>query len=162
MPDGTFSFAGVTPGDYRLKVETRGLKSYIKSARFGAVDALNPPFRIDGPGQFDIVIGINSGSLEAVALDEKQNPFPDATVVLVPDPPRRERFDLYAAGADASGRVRLSGLAPGDYKVFAWDDVQADAWQDPDFIRRYEDRGKPVHISEGSNELIQLNVLKGR
>src|SRR5262249_7655133 len=98
MPDGTFTLGGVTPGDYRLKVETRGLKGYIKSALFGAVDALNPPFHIDGPGQFDLVIGISSGSLEAVALDEKQNPFPDATVVLVPDPPRRERFDLYAAG----------------------------------------------------------------
>jgi uncharacterized surface anchored protein len=162
LPDGTFTFSGVTPGDYRLKVETRGLTGYIKSARFGGIDALNPPFRIDGPGQFDIVIGLNSGSLEAVALDEKQQPFPDATVVLIPDPPRRERFDLYAASSGATGRVRLTGLAPGDYKLFAWDDVQADAWQDPEFIRRYEDRGKPIHVSEGSAESVQLNVLNGR
>jgi hypothetical protein len=160
-PDGTFAFSGVTPGDYRLKVETRGFKGYIKSARFGGVDALNPPFRIDGPGQIDIVIGLTAGSLEAVALDETQKVFPDATVVLIPDPPRRERFDLYAAAAGPSGRVRFTGLAPGDYKLFAWDDVPADAWQDPDFIRAFEDRGRPVHITEGSNETIQLNVLKG-
>jgi hypothetical protein len=90
-------------------------------------------------------------------------PFYDATVVLVPDPPRRQRFDLYyAEGSNATGRARFAGVAPGDYKMFAWDDVPGDSWQDPDFIRPYEDRGKPVHVSEGSSENVELRVLPGR
>ena len=59
--DGTFTLAGVTPGDYRLRVSTAGSKGYVKFARFGAADALNPPFRIDGPGQLDVVISSLSG-----------------------------------------------------------------------------------------------------
>jgi hypothetical protein len=160
-PDGTFTLAAVTPGEYRLKVGTGRFGGYIKSARYGAVDALNPPFRIDGPGQFEIVVGPNSGALDAVVVDDAQKPSPGATVVLVPDPPRRQRFDLFdAVASDSSGRVRFENLAPGDYKVFAWDDVPADAWQDPDFLRVYESRGKSVHISEGSREGIELRLIR--
>jgi protocatechuate 3,4-dioxygenase beta subunit len=160
-PDGTFTLTGVTPGDYRLSVNAGGLKGYLKTARYGALDALNPPFRIDGPGQLEIAISLHSGSLDAVVLDDNQKPFPGATVVLVPDPPRRQRFDLYdAAAAGREGRIRFEGLAPGDYRIFAWDDVPTDAWQDPDFLRLYEDRGRPVRINEGSNDSVDLKLLR--
>jgi len=151
--------AGVTPGDYRLKVSTGG-NGYVKSARFGSIDALNPPFRIDGPGQFDIVIGLNSGTVDATVLDNKQKPVDHSTVVLVPDPPSRQRFDLYyAAETDESGLARFVSVAPGDYKVFAWDDVPSDAWQDPDFIRGYEAQGESIHVNEGSTQNLQLRLI---
>jgi len=158
--DGTFTFTDVTPGDYQLKVNTAGLKGYIKSARFGAIDALDPPFHIGGPGQFDIIIGVNAGSLDGTVFEDSQTPFPGATAVLVPDPPRRRRFDLYyPSSSDTSGRLHLDGVAPGDYRLFAWQDVPADAWQDPDFLRLYEDRGRPVHIGEGSRERVELRLI---
>ena len=161
--DGTFSLSGVTPGDYQIKVGLAGFRGYIKSARYGAVDALNPPFHIDVAGQLEIVISPDAGSLDGIVLDDMQKPFPDATVVLVPDPPRRQRFDLfYAAGSDASGRLHLDSVAPGDYRMFAWDDVPADAWQDPDFLRQYEDRGKPVRISEGTKQILELRLIPRR
>jgi hypothetical protein len=150
----------VTPGDYQIKVGLAGLGGYIKSARYGAADALNPPFHIDTAGQLDILVSMNAGSLDGIVLDNTQKPFQDATVVLVPDAPRRQRFDLYhAVGSDASGRFRLNGLAPGNYRIFAWDDVPADAWQDPDFLRTYEDRGRPVAITEGSNQNLELRLI---
>jgi len=158
--DGSFTFGSVTPGDYRLKVSASGLQGYIKSARFGAIDALNPPFPISGPGQFEIVIGLNAGSLDAGIFDDLQKPVSEATVVLVPDAPRRQRFDLYYVdGSDASGRAHFDGLAPGDYRIFAWEDVPADAWQDQDFLRRYEDRSLPIRIREGGRETIDLRLI---
>jgi hypothetical protein len=159
-PDGTFTLTGVTPGDYRLKVSTGGLNGYIKSARYGAVDALNPPLHIDTSGQLEIAVSLNSGSLDAVVLDDAQRPFAEATVALIPDSPRRQHFNLYyAAGSDASGRVHFDGVAPGSYRAFAWDDVPADAWQDPDYMRPYEDRGKAVRVTEGSKENIELRLI---
>jgi hypothetical protein len=159
-PDGTFTLSGVTPGDYQLKVSA-GSMAYVKSARFGGIDALNPPFHIDaGAGQLDIVVSLNSGTLDAVVFDDKQNPIPGATIVLVPEPPRRDRGDLYdATGTDATGHAHLTGIAPGDYRVFAWDDIPADAWQDSDFIRPYESRGKLVHVFEGNSDTVQLDLI---
>ena len=161
--DGTFTLTGVTPGEYRLTVNPRGMGGYVKYARYGSIDALNPPFHISGPGQLDIVISPNAGSVDAVIRIDANKTFPDATVALVPDPPRRQRFDLYyAAATDDSGRVHLDTVAPGDYRIFAWDDVPADSWQDPDFIRTYEHLGKPVRIIEGTREHVELDLIEAR
>jgi protocatechuate 3,4-dioxygenase beta subunit len=158
--DGAYTFDGVTPGDYRFKVSGGRMKSYIKSARFGAIDALNPPFHIDGPGEFDVILSPNAGWIDAIVTNNEGKASSDATVVIVPDPPRRQRFDLYyVAGSDPNGRLHLDGIAPGDYKVFAWDDVPGDAWQDADFMRAYEDRGKPVHITEGGSASVELQLI---
>lgn len=158
--DGTFSMAGITPGDYELKVNA-GPNAYLKSARFGGTDASNPPFHIDaGAGELDVVISSDSGSVDAVVFDDKQNPIPDATIVLIPEPPRRNRADLYdALGTDALGHAHLTGIAPGDYRIFAWDDIPADAWQDSDFIRPYESRGKLIHVGEGNTGSVQLELI---
>ena len=86
----------------------------------------------------------------------------DATIVVVPDPPRRQRFDLYYVAGSPNGRLHLDGIAPGDYKVFAWDDVPGDAWQDADFMRAYEDRGKPVHITERGSTNVELRLIPRR
>jgi protocatechuate 3,4-dioxygenase beta subunit len=160
--DGVFTFDGVTPGEYGLKVSVSGgrTKAYIKSARFGAIDALNPPFHIDGPGEFDVILSPNAGWIDAIVTNNEGKVSSDATIVVVPDPPRRQRFDMYyVAGSDPNGRLHLDGIAPGDYKVFAWDDVPGDAWQDADFIRAYEDRGKPVHIREGGSDNVDLRLI---
>ena len=53
-------------------------------------------------------------------------------MVLVPSEPRRERSDLYKIGtSNESGTVHFSSVAPGDYKVFAWDNVPVDAGSMP-------------------------------
>ena len=49
---------------------------------------------------------------------------------------------------------------PGEYKAFAWDYVPRGAWQDSNFMRMYEDLGKPVHIRPGNNELIDLKLIR--
>jgi hypothetical protein len=160
---GTFSLNGVTPGDYQLRVRVNGMNGYVKSARLGAVDALNPPFRVDTVAPLEIVIAVNAGSVDGTVVDEKGQPYPDATIVLVPDAPRRQRFDLYyAGGSNTSGQLHFASVAPGDYRAFAWEDIPSDAWQDPDFIRPYESRGTPVHLSEGSRENVVLKVIPAR
>ena len=53
----------------------------------------------------------------------------------------------------------MQGITPGDYKLFAWENVEAGAWQNPDFIQGYENAGRPIRINEGSNESLQLPVI---
>lgn len=68
-------------------------------------------------------------------------------------------FPAGAKGTDSAGRAQLTDIAPGDYRIFAWDEIPADAWQDPDFIRPYESRGKLVHVSEGQISGVQLELI---
>ncbi|HLH31514.1 MAG TPA: carboxypeptidase regulatory-like domain-containing protein [Terriglobia bacterium] len=158
--NGVFTFNGVTPGDYEVRVRLNGIRGYVKSVRFGAGNAGNGPFRISTNAPLEVLLSLNAASLDGSVVDNDQKPYDDATVVLVPDPPQRQRLDLYyVTGTDRSGQFHLTGIAPGDYHLFAWDDVPSDAWQDPDFLRLYESRGKPVHADEGSQENFQLTVI---
>jgi hypothetical protein len=55
-----------------------------------------------------------------VARTPKGEPFPEASVALLPDPPHRERTALYGTCmADASGVCTLHGIASGEYHVLA-------------------------------------------
>jgi hypothetical protein len=40
----------------------------------------------------------------------------------------------------------MKGMPPGNYQLFAWDDVEPDAWFDPDFLRPIESRAASVKL----------------
>lgn len=163
--DGSFTANAPVAGLYRIQANGLPRNAYIKEARLGGSEVLNSGLRIDGApqGELDIVIGLNPGMFDAVVLDDRQELQTNVTVVLVPDPARRQRSDAYEnAFTGDSGRAHIEGVVPGDYKAFAWEDVEGGAWQDPDFIRKFEDRGKPVRILEGGVVSTELRVIKAQ
>jgi hypothetical protein len=95
-----------------------------------------------------------------MVVDNQQRPVPDTSVVVVPDSQRGLRSDLYrTASTDHSGRVHLEGISPGEYWIFAWEDVEDGAWQDRDFLRMYEDRATVVHLTDSAKENLVLRVI---
>jgi hypothetical protein len=36
----------------------------------------------------------------------------------------------------------LRGIAPGDDKLFSWEELESDAWQDPDFLKPFKNQGE--------------------
>ncbi len=162
---GSFVLRNLAPGDYQFQITTavqsEGAKPlYVKSARLGLADVTGG-LHIDTNtrDQLQIVLTTDSGAVEGAAIDSSGGPAANATVVLIPSVARK-RFDLYQSvvtGAD--GHFRFPGLPPGDYKLFAWDDVETGAWQDPDFIRAFESKGQLVHIAGKSEQNVQLTVI---
>jgi hypothetical protein len=63
------------------------------------------------------------------------------------------------ATTDEAGQFLMESLPPGDYRVFAWENVANREWQDPDFVRSYEDRGRAVRITEGARAYAELNSI---
>jgi hypothetical protein len=160
--DGTFSITGVTAGTYRLTVAGLPRNMYIKTARFAGVDVYSNGLRIEGDprGQIEIVLGSTPGALDAVALDDKQMPEPGVTLALVPDPSQVKRIDMYRnATSDASGKVRWENVIPGDYRIYAWEDIENGAWADPEFMRNYDGRGTAVHIDDRGRATVNVKVI---
>jgi hypothetical protein len=76
---------------------------------------------------------------------------------LVPDEPQRQRFDLYrSAITDAAGKYQINAIPPGNYKLFAWEDIEPLSWYDNALIRTYEDLGKAVIVVEGSARTVDV------
>jgi uncharacterized surface anchored protein len=54
--------------------------------------------------------------------------------VLVPELSQRDNSQKYkTASTDQYGHFDLHGIAPGDYKLFSWVEVEMGAWEDPEF-----------------------------
>jgi hypothetical protein len=176
QPDGTFTLQSVGAGDYHVYVSPllnpfqwgaaavpqQLQNTYVKSIRVGGIDVLNDglPVPASGsPGNLEIVLG-NGGRLDGQASNENHAPMSNVTVVLVPDPALRRRTDLYrTVNTDISGRFRMQGVPPGNYKAFAWEQVDRDIWQNPEFMTSVEGRGMAVNIREGSELTVDLTTI---
>jgi hypothetical protein len=85
----------------------------------------------------------------------------NATVVLVPDPGRRNQRPLYRSVRAANGSFYFDKVPPGEYKVFAWSEDTVEnggPWQDPEYLRIYEDRATPVRIEPGVKTVLNRPI----
>jgi hypothetical protein len=158
----SFTIEKILPGDFRVTLLGLAPDGYIKSMRMGNADVLNDGLHIFGAPEsaLEIVIGANAGRIDGSVVNTRNEPLSNRTVVLVPDFRLRQRSDLYkVVSTDSTGRFRMQGITPGDYKLFAWENVEPGAWQNPGFIQGYENAGHPIRINEGSNESLQLPVI---
>jgi len=172
--NGSFILEDVTIGPYRVEVSPilktppnlfvppSLERAYVKSVRLAGRDVLNGGLRLESPtnGPIEVVISANGGSLSGQVLDSRGKPVPHVITVLVPNAPRRSRGDLYKyVATDDVGRYQLNGVAPGDYKLFAWERVEEGAWQDPQFLKLFEALGSAVRISEGSRGTADTKLI---
>jgi hypothetical protein len=158
----TPEFDDVGPGDYHLALSGAG-PGYFKSARLGTADILIDGLHLDRQpeDQLEIVIARKAASIQGRVVDGKQQPVPNAVVVLVPPPNSRHRTDLYSFTAtNGSGRFLIRYAAPGDYKLFAWKDIEPGAWQDPAIIRIYENQGQSISLNSDGQQIIELRVIQ--
>jgi hypothetical protein len=159
---GGFLLQEVPFGEYSVKVSSLPAGSYVKSISMGQSDVLMQGLRVAGAvtNSMEIVLATDSGAMAGRALDAKQEPAPNVTAVLVPDPARRYRMDLFQdAATDGSGRFRFQNVVPGEYKLFAFEDVPGGAWHDPEFLRTRESLGTPIQIGSGNNQPMDVKVI---
>jgi hypothetical protein len=161
-PDGTFVIQNVYDGSYRVRVWGYPEDYYVKSAREGGSETLESGLTINHsqpPSHLEIDLSSGGGRVDGSVL-QGQNPVPGAWVVLAPDLLHRDREEMYSMKAtDNSGRFSLLGLPTGDFKLFALEPVQGTNYTDPDFFGEFEGRGTPVHITEGQQQTVQLEVI---
>lgn len=125
--DGSFTIENLPPVKYRLMVVGIPPGTYIQSIRAGDSDALNSAVEITSgaPVKVQVVLGVGVGEVIGVVQDAKGQPVAGATVTLLPDPLKEEPSGLTrTASSDQNGQFFLSNAAPGDYKLFAWQDVE--------------------------------------
>ena len=134
---------------------------YVKSIQLRDADVLNDGLHLQSQPQDKLVItmGSNPGSLEGRVLDERKQPAANIWVALIPEAGRRFHVDHRYTSTDSQGRFQMENIPPGDYKAFAWEQAQRGAWQDPGFVRNYEDRGTTVHIDEGKKATVDVTSI---
>lgn len=162
--DGTFHLKPIVPEIYDLSVVGLPDGFYVKSIKSGdtdvqanGLDLTNGP-----PGDLDVVVSPNAGQVVGLVQDPKtMQPVSGATVVLIPqDQERRnQQRDYRIATTDQSGGFNLTSVVPGEYQVYAWEDVEAGAYFDPEFMQSIESQGQKLSLHEKDQAILQLTVI---
>lgn len=69
-------------------------------------------------------------------------------------------LSFYAlAAVDENGAFEMKGLTPGEYRLYAFEDLAQGAWYDPAFLTPYLERGAPVELREGGKVDVTLQAI---
>ena len=135
----------------------------MKAARFGNDDILEKPIVLEMKNlasPLQILLGTDGGRLQVAAYNAKGELQPGAQLVLAPDGERRshrEQYRVVTSGEDGQAIVR--GIAPGSYKLFAWERLEPNAYLNSDYMRSYEASGVPVNIASGDNRPVSIRMI---
>jgi hypothetical protein len=156
LEDQTFASL-LSPGNYKVWAIVGNLKLVTKSIRAGQTDVLRDGLTVSEAGgiSLEIVLSHDGGQIDGVALDKDDKPVEGATVLLVPEAPFRGIEDT---STDQYGRYKFENVPPGDYKLFAWDDVEPGAWFDPEFLRGMESSGQAVKLDAKGRETAKVHL----
>jgi hypothetical protein len=170
--DGSFEWKDVAPGDYYLQLGSNGAMAdlnspfssddwFVKTVAAGGRDLSDSGINVNGGAiVLDVVVSNNGTVVDGVVSDSKGNPVPNAVVVAVPEPRLRGRFDRYRKTvSDQSGRFAMHGIRPGEYTLFAWENVDGDAYYNSEFVKSYEAQGTALHAAEGEKKAVPLQVI---
>jgi len=168
--DGSFMIPAVSEALYRFQVtlaaapaasqtgtglpgSALNANAYVADILEGTASVYDSGLNVgDRPvGSVDILIRTDGGGIEGFVRGANQMPAGGATVVVVPSQNHRSNPMLYkSTTSDPMGRFSLRGIAPGEYKVFAWTNPPGTAYRNADFMKRYEGRGATVNVVAGA------------
>ena len=159
--DGTFN-ASLYPDRYNVYLNLAQENLVIKSMRSEGVDVFQDGLTVsaDGKASLEIVLAPEGAQVDGIVSDPDGKPVAGATVVLIAEPKLRSRSDSYHEGTtDQYGRYHFENIRPGDYKLFAWDDVEPNAWFDPEFLQTYEPKGERIVLQPQAHQVSNLHVI---
>jgi hypothetical protein len=171
--DGAFVISAVPEARYRVQVRlprtvgtanaTLPPGTYLSDIRKGNDSVYDSGVEI-GPATDDLLLEIrintNGGSIGGSLHRPDGAPTPRVTVMLVPPIGQRQNNAQYKATAsDEAGTFVFTGIAPGRYKLFAWDPVLNIANRDISVIESYEQQGQNVVIRAGIQLQVDMNLI---
>jgi hypothetical protein len=163
-PDGSIRFPNIQPGDYKVRAFGFPPNAYVADIRQAGASIYTPGLRVFGkePEPIEISIALDAGAIEGAVVTSDQKPAASTTVVLVPtsaaERANSERYKIVTA--DQQGRFKVTGIAPGLYKVFAWQTLPLGAHQSPEFLAPFEAQGASVDVKPSSSNTVRVVLIQ--
>jgi protocatechuate 3,4-dioxygenase beta subunit len=160
--NGAFRLDGVSRDAFRFLFQNLPEGLYVKSVRVGGQDILEKGLDLsqsNAAPQLEIVLSAGAGAVEGTARVEDK-PASDGYITLIPEPMNPNRLFRYrAVPVDHTGRFRIAGVAPGDYRIYAWEEQEMAPAAEAELPPAVTGKGVKVTVREGGREAVDLTVI---
>jgi protocatechuate 3,4-dioxygenase beta subunit len=157
-----FTLKDIGEGTYHAEVAGESKDCYIKDVQYGASSVLEDGFTVvrGAPATLEIRISSHGARVQGAVSDADGLPAAGVWVVLVPEMKYRTQHRLYRTQTtDQYGHFDLRGISPGDYKLFSWEEVESGAWEDPEFVKPFEEKGGAITLQIGDQKMLNLVTI---
>lgn len=152
----------IGPGRYSVDLSTFYNGVYVQSARYGDIDLLREELIVQpaAPRPIEVVLRDDSASLQIKIMRAERDLM--CAVLVVPEAAPGQIKVLNVSGDSESFVMGfVNGLAPGDYKVFAFDSLDTIEFRNPEVLKQYSAKAARVSLTAGmpsdvSAELIHI------
>lgn len=158
--DGSFTLK-VTPAVYLINPSCEA-GAYLKSMHFGDQDVSDGKIDLTQQtgGALNIVCATDVGRIQGSVQNENGEAAVEVMITIAPDDEHEGRLDLhYQLASDQNGKFDYHDIAPGDYKVFAWESMDYEVMQSPEGLKAFESRAAAVTVPPGGNASVQVKVI---
>jgi protocatechuate 3,4-dioxygenase beta subunit len=160
--DGTFRVRGLAPDEYRVIVFGLPDGVYVKLVKFGEQDITHKKLDLSSGAasgnqgaDLEITLSPNAAEITGVVRNEKGDAIADSTIQLTRD----DDAPIPTVSTDQNGAFHLRGLAPGDYRIYAWQDDGEGIIQDPDFRGKFAAQCAKITLAEKAHETVELKLI---
>lgn len=129
---------------------------YARTVKVGGEAIAPEGFEITTSAQLEILLSNTAGSITASVNDDQGAPVSVGVVTLIPEDPKAR---LEKKAVDDRGQVQFTNLRPGKYRLHAWQEMEDDLWQDPEFRKQYDARAAQVAVGPSETQGVQLKVI---
>ncbi len=158
--NGSFTMRNVPAGPASLNLQGQPPGDYVQSYRFAE---RNTPGGFEVPaggGTLTLTIGTDAGQVSGSVQDQDGKPGDHMLVTLAPKGALAARADLIRTASTADdGSFHITGVAPGDYSVFAWETADQDAARAPAFLKLFEGGASAVSVSGSGAASVQVKAV---
>jgi 5-hydroxyisourate hydrolase-like protein (transthyretin family) len=161
---GRFRFPNLPVGIYDLSFGFLGrLESYVVDVRQNGSSIYGSEINIDGSRvePIEVLVSPDGGMIDGVVRDSNSARL---IVVLLPEPQENRARFIKKEVTNPAGNFKVSGVAPGGYRVLAIDEttfaVDFDQSHPEEFIARYWSRAQPVTVPSKRTIKVILSRLK--
>ncbi len=138
------------PGHYAI-VNVRSIPDgcFISEVKFNDKAISWDDFEISGSSQLEIILSNTAGKIAGSVLDADGKQVLDSSVTLIPTDEKSRPVRQSVAD---DGNFQFTNVRPGKYKLLAWEEVDDDLWQDPEFRKNYESLATEITVGPSETQ----------
>jgi hypothetical protein len=157
----TLVLRNIDAGKYKVEVIPNNVGAgdtawYVKSVLYSGIDLLQQELTVV-PGEsatMEIVLRDDSAVLTGTVQSGENEG--QVAVLVVPDhAPQNPKMTV----SDYGGEFQIDGLAPGDYKVFAFDRLDGLEYANPDVLNEYVSKAAQVSLQANEKTTIRVGLI---